>query len=159
MNNIYKFLIVALLMVFSFGVANVDAQTIKERFDGILVDHDADINGDLDVDGTAYLDTVDIDGDLTIGADGLYPLGYATSGQQIVCGTTATFTTTTTVAPTGLTVTDYVIASQITTPAAGAAFMTVSDPTTSTFVISTWESDYTAGTTGITAHWCAIGDQ
>lgn len=90
---------------------------------------------------------------------GLYPLGYASAGQEMVCGTTATFTGTLEVTSTGLTTTTYVIASQITTPAAGAVFLTVSDPTTSTFVLSSWESDYSAGTTGITAHYCAVGNK
>lgn len=86
-------------------------------------------------------------------------LSYATAGFEIVCGTTSTFTATTTITATGLTTATYVTASQITTPASTGAFITVSDPTTTTFTIKSWETDATAGTTGITAHWCAVGNQ
>ena len=68
MKNFYKILAVALLIGFAFGVSNVDAQSIKDRFNGIFVEHDADINGDLDVDGTSNLDIVDIDGAADFGA-------------------------------------------------------------------------------------------
>lgn len=94
-----------------------------------------------------------------IGSNGLYPLGYATADKEMVCGTTAAFTATTVITPTGLSTVTYAIVSQITTPASTGELMTVSAPTTSTFVISSWEADYTEGTTGVTAHWCAVGDQ
>jgi hypothetical protein len=50
MRTILKTLPLLLLLAVIF-IANVDAQTIKSRFDGILVDHDAIIGGDLTLDG------------------------------------------------------------------------------------------------------------
>jgi len=108
---------------------------------------------------TVSAGNTDLAGTLQYGADNLYPLGYASVSQQIVCGTTAVFTATTQVAPTGLTTTTYVIATQITQPAATAAYLTATDPTTASFTLSSWGGDYNAGTTGIAAHWCAVGDQ
>lgn len=57
-----------ILVVLSFGpsvVASPPAQT-PTRFRAILVNHDADIDGDLDVDGTASFDAISLAGDLTV---------------------------------------------------------------------------------------------
>lgn len=110
-------------------------------------DNDLGVAGDLEVEGA-----------LVFGADGLYPLGYASSGQQIVCGS-ATLTGTLEITPTGLTALTYVVASQVTDPAATAALLTVTDSTATSFILSSWEADYTAGTTPIEAHYCAVGAQ
>lgn len=76
----------------------------------------------------------------------------------IYCATSATFTETTTIDfASQMTTVSQVLATQITTPAATGSILTVSAPTTSTVVLSSWESDFTAGTTGITAHYCAFG--
>lgn len=107
---------------------------------------------------TVSAGNTDLAGTLQFGAANLYPLGYASANQQVVCGTT-TFTETSKVTPTGLTTVTYVLAAQVTTPAATGAFLTVSDPTTSTFNIYSWEADYSEGTTPVAAHWCAVGDQ
>jgi len=94
-RHIYWLTLVALVFLMAGTLAMPGAaQTIKSRFDGILVDHDAviggdasigddltvtddvTVSGDLDVDGTANLDAVDIDstvaiaGALTVGVDG-----------------------------------------------------------------------------------------
>jgi hypothetical protein len=114
----------------------------------------ATVGGALGVTGNS-----DLAGTLQYGADNLYPLGYGSVSQQVVCGTTAEFTGTLQVTPTGLTTVIYVIPAQVTTPITTAALLTVSDPTTSTFTLLSWESDYTEGTTGIVAHYCAVGAQ
>lgn len=80
----------------------------------------------------------------------------APADKEIVCGTTATFTASTTIAS-GLTSIDAVIATQITVPAATRAFLITSDPTTTTFTLYSKNSTYGAGTTGITAHYCVVG--
>lgn len=118
MKSISKLLIVALLFGLVFAVAGVNAQTVKDRFNGILVDHDADINGDLDVDGTANLDVVDIDGavdmastldvagDTTLAGDVIYTPQAATvaagfslapTAQYVVMTSAAAVTSSTTV--------------------------------------------------------------
>lgn len=118
------------------------------------------ISGTLAVTGASTLtgDT-DVAGTLQYGAANLYPLGYGSVNQQVVCGTTETFTGTLEVTPTGLTTVTYVLPAQITQPAATAASWTVSDPVTSTFTLYSWGADYNAGTTGIAMHYCALGDQ
>ena len=61
MRTILKTLPMLLLLAIVF-VASVDAQSIKTRFDGIIVDHDADIAGDLNVTGAATLADITLDG-------------------------------------------------------------------------------------------------
>lgn len=103
--------------------------------------------------------TLDIQSGATFSFAGLYPLGYASASQEIECGVTATFTDTTAITATALTTATYVLAIQITDPAATASILTVDAPSANVFSIDSWESDFTVGTTGITAYWCAIGNQ
>jgi hypothetical protein len=118
------------------------------------------IAGTLGVTGaTTLTGNTDVVGTLQYGANDLYPLGYASVNQQIVCGTTIGFTATTVIEPTGLTTTTYPLAIQITQPASTAAYLTVTAPTTAAFTIQSWGGDFNAGSTEITAHWCAVGDQ
>lgn len=118
----------------------------------------------LEANGGADVLTVDNDGNtdaagtLQFGADNLYPLGYASSGQQIVCGAT-TLTGTEEITPAGLTSVTYVIATQVTAPAATAAFLTSADTSETSFTLSSWEADYDAGSTPVEVHYCAIGAQ
>lgn len=172
------FLLVIFLALAAFAPVYQPSLQGLQRFREILVTGPANFDGAVDFDNTVNFsgatvtglagditgDTI-ISGTLTVtdslqyGADDLYPLGYATDAQQMVCGTTAAFTATTVITPTGLSTVTYAIATQITTPAATGELLTISAPTTSTFVLSSWEADYTEGTTGVTAHWCAVGDQ
>jgi len=120
----------------------------------------ADTSGNTSVGGTlGVTGATDLASTLQYGTDNLYPLGYASVNQQLVCGTTSAFTATTQITPSGLTTPTYVIVSQVTQPAATIAFLTAQDPTTTTFEIYSWGADYNAGTTGVVAHWCAVGDQ
>ena len=57
-----KNLILALALMIVVTNTMATAQTNIERFRNIRVSNDADLNGDLDVDGTANLDVTDIDG-------------------------------------------------------------------------------------------------
>lgn len=100
----------------------------------------------------------DLAGGLNYGADNLYPLGYSTSGFQVVCGTTA-LTGSTALAVTGLTSVTYVIPWQITAPITTAAYVygAVTYPTTVT--ITSLDMGFSAGTTSVTAGYCALGDQ
>ena len=101
---------------------------------------------------------LDIASTFNYGTGNLYPLGYASVSQEIQCGVTATFTDTTSVTASALTTVTYAIAIQVTDPVSTAVFLTVDTPSGQTFSLDSWEADYTVGTTGITAYWCAIGD-
>ena len=123
-------------------------------------------DGNIVISGTAAItgavttiSTLDVGSTINYGTDNLYPLGYASASQQIECGVTATFTDTVAVTASALTTATYAVAIQITDPAATAVFLTVDAPAANVFNIDSWESDYTVGTTGITAYWCAIGNQ
>jgi len=144
-----------------FGPLAFDVQRFRHIVTQILrVQKGAIFESTLSVGGAATLTgAVDAASTLQFGTDNLYPMGYATTGYEIQCGTTSTFTASTSIAATALTTATYVLATQITTPAATAALLTVSDPTTTTVTLSSWEGDYTAGTTGITAHYCVVGTQ
>jgi hypothetical protein len=112
-----------------------------------------------DVGSISNAGALDVASTVNYGSDNLYPLGYASSGYEIECGTTSTFTETTTVTASSLTTITVALVTQITTPASTAAYLTASDPTTSTVDLNSYESDFTVGTTGITAHYCLVGNQ
>lgn len=111
-------------------------------------------DNDLGVDGD-----IEANGAIIFGSDGLYPLGYASDGYEIVCGTTDTFTGSTEIDVTALTTATYVLATQITAPITTAAYLHVSDPTTTTITLTSLENDFDAGSTGIAAHYCVVGQQ
>jgi len=64
-----KNLILALALMIVVTNTMATAQTNIERFRNIRVSNDADLNGDLDVDGTANLDVTDIDGAVDMASD------------------------------------------------------------------------------------------
>jgi hypothetical protein len=113
-------------------------------------------NGETISNGTDGL--VDVSGDIQFGDDNLYGLGYASSGYEIECGTTETFTDSTTIVASNLTTVTVPILTQVTAPAATAAFITATDPTTAAVTINSFESDFDAGSTGVVVHYCLIGE-
>jgi hypothetical protein len=140
------------------------------RFDGAVT-----LNSTLDVDGNitsgtggiTLADTIAVTGaadfasTVQFGTDNLYPLGYASSGYQMVCGTSGVFTETTSVSVSGLTTVTHVLALQITDPADTAAIISVDQPTTSTVTFNSWVVTPTVGvgTTGVNIYYCAVGNQ
>lgn len=166
----YEFEAGSTLDVSAATVSGITTSTLDAQTTGALTVTGASIlSGALTTSDTATMagavtmnDNLTVDGNVaitgTLEYSGLYPLGYASASQQVVCGTTE-FTETAEIEATGLTTVTYVLASQITTPAATGAFLTVSDPTTSTFILSSWEADYSEGTTPVEVHYCAIGDE
>lgn len=102
---------------------------------------------------------LDVASTINFGTGNLYPMGYATSGYEVVCGTTGTFTETTSVSVTGITTATYAVVTQITDPASTGFLLTVDQPTTSTLTINSWESDATVGTTGVNAFYCVVGTE
>lgn len=129
---------------------------------------DVTAGGELTVTGSisagTTLDTggnADIGGTLQFGADNLFPIGFASSGREVVCGT-STFTGTNQITPTGLTTVTSALLTMTTDPsaAAGAPFVVTADaPTTSTFNVSAWQDGATAATTTVSLMYCAIGNQ
>lgn len=90
---------------------------------------------------------------------GLYPLGYASAGQEIVCARTSTFTGSTTITVSGLSTVTYVLPVQVTAPITTAAFLHHGEPVTTTFVLTSLDNAFGAGTTGVQAEYCAVGDK
>jgi len=124
----------------------------------------ASLNGGIAVDTSNFTvsgttGAVDTASTLQFGTDNLYPLGYATTGYEIECGITPTFTATTDITATNITTVTYVVATQVTAPAATAEDIHLSTITGITATLISLEADYTAGTTGITAHYCLVGTQ
>lgn len=61
--------------------APVGAQTLWTRFRNVLVEHNLDVDGDADIDGTLNVDAVDMDGNVQI--DGTLTVGTAGSGYDV----------------------------------------------------------------------------
>lgn len=118
------------------------------------------VEGIIEVDGAATFDgNADVAGTLEYGADGLFPVGYATSGQQLVYGT-ASITTTAVVAH-GLTTVTFCQATMGEDPTAGAgdaAHVTVTVAANDCTLLA-WQDDFvTAATeTDVAVHWLVIG--
>jgi hypothetical protein len=137
--------IVALLGLFfplNVGVAPIDVSSRSAtitQFQRVYVAHDLAVGGDL-----SY-------------STGTYPLGITTAGQNIICGTTAVFTGSTSIAST-LTTPAYALVTQVTAPLTATAFtLYASDPTTTTVTITSLNVAGGAGTTGVSAHYCIVG--
>jgi hypothetical protein len=132
------------------GNLNVGDGTPDVSLDG----EDAYVEGTLEVDGNTTLD-----GTLQYGADDLYPLGYASSGQQAVYGTASITGTATAVH--GLTTVTFCLCTLGEDPTAGAgdgAMCTVA-VSANVCTLKVWQDDFvTAATeTSVDVHWVVIG--
>ena len=126
MKNLSKFLIIALIMVFALNIAGVSAQSIKDRFNGILVDHDAIIGGDLTVSGDTSLGALGVTGDLTLTGD------TTLTGLTILSPDTQVVITDSEVIPT----TSYIVLTSVTSalPLSTASSITTTGMTTGQIV-------------------------
>lgn len=102
---------------------------------------------------------VDVAGTLQYGANNLYPVGYATSGQQLVYGTAAV--TGTLVLPHGLTTVTFCSAVLGEDPKTGvgeAAFVTVA-VAANACTAKVWQDDWTTASveTNVVVQWLVIG--
>lgn len=144
-----------------------DADRISFEFDGAewLMADFTDQSNAGGVGGAGSFTTLsttgntDVGGTLQYGADNNFPLGFATSGSEIVCATSAVFTGSTEIDVTALTTATYVLATQVTAPITTASHLHVSDPTTTTITLTSLNNTFAAGTTGVSAHYCVVGDQ
>jgi len=126
-------------------------------------DKDLGVAGDLEVDGSTDLDgalavagNVDVTGTLQYGANDLYPIGFASSGQQTVYGTTAITGTAT--AAHGLTTVTFCLCTlgkQQDASTAGCSVVVSSN----TCTLYTYEDDNTTQSTetDVPVHWLVIG--
>jgi len=99
---------------------------------------------------------LDVGGTLNYGANDLYAVGYASAGQAIVAGVTATFTGTTTVAS-GLTTVIAAVCVPYTAPAATAATCYATWSGATVTLRSVKADGVTAGDTGTTVNYMIFG--
>lgn len=134
----------------AMGVTNLSSLTLS---DDLVVAGTSSITGAATQTGN-----MDIAGTLQFGADNVYGLGHAASGKQIVCGTTGVFTDSKTLAVGALSSIDGIVVTQITKQANSGLLLYVSAISGYTATIKSLENDYTIGTTGVNAYYCAVGN-
>lgn len=117
---------------------------------------------DLTVAGDATIGgTVDVGGLLNYGANDMYPLAYASPGQEVVCATTTITGENQTITVTGITTVTYGFAWLIQDPGTGAGdpYLVTTDavPGDGTIVVNVWQDDANAATSGAAIGYCGIG--
>jgi len=114
-------------------------------------------------DDLVVTDAADVGGLLNYGANNMYPLGYATSGQEIVCATTTITGENQAVTVSGITTVTHGFAWLITDPGTGAGdpFMVTTDapPGDGTIVVNVWQDDVSAAASGAVIGYCGIGTE
>jgi hypothetical protein len=115
-------------------------------------------SGGSDVVTVANTGNTDIAGTLQYGANNLYPVGFASSGQQAVYGT-STFTTTAT-ATHGLTTVTFALCTLAEDPEVGAGDAALCSVAVSgnTVTLKLWQDDFSAATeASVVVNWLVIG--
>lgn len=153
--------VIALVLV-AFGVLRPDAapETAVVTPESDIVQlgatnfDDLELSGNLDVTGNTT-----VTGTLTYGSNDLNPLGYGSSGQQLVYGTasmTGTFTVTH-----GLTTVTFAVCTLGEDPGAGAGDAAMCTVTVSgnVVVVKNWQDDFVTAATETTTptHWLVVG--
>jgi hypothetical protein len=168
MISIVIIAVIALLGLFfplTVGVQPVDygsRSSAITQFQRVYIAHDAGVGGALTADDAAIVDDLTVGGDSTLTgglvySTSIYPLGIASNGQSIICGTTSAFSGSVTIAST-LAVPNWVLVTQITPPLTATAFtLYASDPVTTGVTITSLNAAGSAGTTTVTAHYCIVG--
>ena len=98
------------------------------------------------------------EGTFQYGADDLYPVGFASSGQQAVYGTSTI--TGTEVAAHGLTTVTFALCTlgEVAETGAGDAAAVSLAISSNVVTLATWQDDFTAATeTDVVVHWLVIG--
>jgi len=122
--------------------------------------------GTLDLIGTmnnsggtlTLADNVDVTGTLQYGSNNLYPVGYASSGQQLVYGSSSITTTAT--AAHGLTTVTWAQCTLAEDPGTGAGDAAVCSVTVvaNTVTLKVWQDDFSAATEAdVAVNWLVIG--
>lgn len=113
---------------------------------------------DFEAAGTTNFSDLDLSGSLNYGTNDLYPLGYASDGQQLVYGTTAITTTGT--AAHGLTTITMCLCTLGRDPDtdAGDAALCTTAVSSNVCTLKTWQDDFSAATEAdISVHWVIVG--
>jgi len=143
---------------FSVTDAGVVAGADFSATDDLIAADDATIGDDLVV-----TDAADVGGLLNYGPNSMYPLGYASSGQEIVCATTTITGENQTVTVTGITTVTHGFAWLITDPGTGDGdpYMVTTDaaPGDGTIVVNVWQDAASAASSGAAIGYCGIGDE
>ena len=163
MTNNSKFLAAAFLIAGLFIFLLLFACNPGEdqfEFAGTTNLTDLSLSGDLTVtDDSTLTDDVDIGGELNFGANDLYPVGYASDGQQIVYGTD-TITGTATAAH-GLTTVTLCLCTLNRDPDddAGDAAMCTTSVSSNVCTVKLWQDDFVTAATeaGVSTHWLVVG--
>lgn len=148
------------------GVADGDNDLLVTAV--LEVDGELELDGTLDADSTSdFADTatfskgsgnaivVSAGGALNIG--GKYPLLYATTGKQVVCGS-STISSTLAVSH-GLTTPSYAVCSLGEDPGTSAGDLVSCSASISEAVVTVkgWQDDWSAGANDTTVFWCVVG--
>jgi cytoskeletal protein CcmA (bactofilin family) len=118
-----------------------------------------------DVGSISNAGALDVASTVNYGSNDMYPLGYASSGYEMVCGSNSITGENQTITATGLTTVTAAIAVLATDPGTGAgdpALLTIDHPggSSGTFVVNVWQDDWTtAATSAATIDWCAVGNE
>jgi hypothetical protein len=103
--------------------------------------------------------TLDVQSGATFNIDSLYPIGYASSGQQLVYGTSSITGTAT--ADHGLTTVTWALCTLGEDPTSGAgdAAMCTVEVSANVVTVKVWQDDFvTAATeTDVVVHWLVVG--
>ena len=101
--------------------------------------------------------TLDIQAAASLNVGSLYPLGYASSGKQIVCGT-GTISDTATVTH-GLTTPTYAVCSLGEDPGTGAGDVAVCSTAIAGAAVAVkgWQDDFSAAANTASIDWCVVG--
>jgi hypothetical protein len=121
---------------------------------------DLSLSGTLGVDGASTLTgNTDVGGTLNYGTNNLYPVGYASSGQQLVYGTS--LVTGTLAVSHGLTTVTFCLATLGEDPTAAgttAAYVTTL-VSSNTCTVKVWQDDMVTASdeTNVDVHWLVVG--
>jgi hypothetical protein len=144
------------------GTTNFDDVTVTGAVTGadLTASDDVTVGDDLTVtDDSTLTDDVDIGGTLNFGANDLYPVGYASDGEQLVVGTTSITGTAT--AAHGLTTVTFCLCSLGSDPDddAGDVAMCTTAVSANVCTLKTWQDDFVTAATeiDIPVHWLVVG--
>ena len=118
----------------------------------------ADTLDDTSGSGLTVNANVDVTGTVQFGANNLYPVGYASSGQQLVWGAETGVTDTVTAAH-GLTTVTWALCSLAEDPDtdAGDPVVCTVEINASVVTVKLWQDDWSAGATAAKVNWMVVG--
>ena len=151
--------LVLILVAFNLGGFDPLVQQGTTHLTALTLEGELNAEQVTSTDDLTVGDAADVAGTLQYGADDLYPVGFASSGQQAVYGTDAITGTAT--AAHGLTTVTFALCTLGEDPESGAgdgAMCTVSI-SANVVTLDIWQDDFvTAATeTDVVIHWLVVG--